>query len=408
MTSTAPIAPVVVPAPPRRRRESAVVLVLAAAVGGVVAWRTGMFLDLHVYRMGADAALGGDLYRVRFPTASLPFTYPPFPALLMLPLGWLAWPLAAAVWTAASVGSLLVALRVTIDHLGPDAHRVLADRRTLGLLVVAAIAAQPVWSTLSFGQVNLMLMALVLLDVLGPQHRFSGWLVGLAAGIKLTPLFLLAFLVAVGRRRAAAVAAGSFAATALLALAVAPRESVTYWTTTLFDSSRIGATEFAGNQSLNGLLARLLGHDAPTWLWVACATPVALVALLAARRLWATGRDVDRLLGLSSAALAMVLCSPISWDHHWVWLVPLALGVLASGRPGARGVALALGLVLASRAIWWAPFRDGRELHWDALEQVSGNAYVWTGLAMIGLLTWWSRPRTGPGAAPGITLRQAR
>lgn len=365
----------------RSDRALAALLLLIAGVAVLAAWRWSWFLDLQVYRMGAAALVDGRLYDARYPVADLPFTYPPFAALVMTPLAVLPWPLAAGLWAAVSGLALAVVVDVVRERCAPVGGWL--DRVPLWGLVAVLVLLQPVWSTFSFGQINLVLMALVVVDVLGPRRRWSGALVGIAAGIKLTPFFLIAFLVVVGRRRPAAVAAVSAAATVVGAAVLLPRQSWQYWTAVLVDPGRIGAPEYAGNQSLAGLLPRLLGHDAPSSLWLMVAAPIGVIALLIARRVWRQGDGVPRVLGLSIAAIGMLLCSPISWDHHWVWLVPVLLVLLADADRRRLVAASALVVVLVSRAIWWAPFRDGREFGWSALDQVSGNAYVWLGLAVL-------------------------
>ncbi|GAA4129499.1 glycosyltransferase 87 family protein [Nocardioides fonticola] len=383
----------------RSDRALGALLLVTAGVAAVAAWRWNWFLDLQVYRMGGSALTDGRLYTARYPIADLPFTYPPFAALVMTPLAVLPWPLAAGLWAAVSALALAIVVEVVRERCAPAEGWL---RRTpLWVLVAAMVPLQPVWSTFSFGQINLVLMALVVLDVLGPQRRWSGVLVGVAAGIKLTPLFLIAFLVVIGRRRPAVIAALSAAGTVLGATVLLPRQSWDYWTVVLFDPGRIGAPEYAGNQSLAGLLPRLLGHDAPSSLWLAVAAPIGVIALLMARRVWRQGDGGDGLaqvLGLCVAAIGMLLCSPISWDHHWVWLVPVLLGLLAGGERRRLVTAAVLIAVLASRAIWWAPFRDGREFAWTPWDQVSGNAYVWAGLVVLAVAAVQTSGRSSSSA----------
>ena len=134
----------------------------------------------------------------RDPVTGLPFTYPPFAAVVMVPLALLpAW-LAAALWTGASVGALAAVVVVVRRALGRPAPGWL-----VALVTGGALALEPVWQNLAFGQVNLFLMLAVLVDLLRPERRWSGVLVGIAAGVKLTPLVFVVLLVLVGRRAAA-------------------------------------------------------------------------------------------------------------------------------------------------------------------------------------------------------------
>lgn len=377
-------APSVARVDPRDRRLVAALAVGVGLLCGVLAWRWDWFIDLRVYELGASSLFGGELYDARFRVADLPFTYPPFAALLLLPLAVLPIWLGAALWSLACVVVLAWIVDATMRACG-----VVPRALAVPLLVVAALLTEPVWSTFSFGQVNLFLAAAVLADVLRPERRHAGWLVGIAAGIKLTPLFFVGFLVMAGQRRAAGTAAASFGATVLVGAVAAPRDSWAYWTEILYDPGRVGGVEYAGNQSLLGLLSRVLGHEAPTSLWLGVAGATAVLALWSARLLWRSGSPSARPLAACVAALGMLLASPISWDHHWVWLVPLVIALWWSGLPGARPVAAVVAAVATSRSIWWAPFRDGREYGWGLAESLAGNAYVLTALALLLVTAWW-------------------
>lgn len=374
---------------------------LALAVGllcGLLAWRWSWFIDLRVYELGAGALFGGDLYGVRFHVADLPFTYPPFAAVLMLPLAVLPIWLSAFLWAAACVVVLAFALDLVLRACG-----VVPAGWLLPAAVAVALAAEPVWSTFSFGQVNLFLMAAILADVLRPDRRHAGWLVGVVAGIKLTPLFFVAFFVVIGRRRAAGTTVVSFAATVLVGAVAAPSASWAYWTDVLWDPGRVGGVEYAGNQSVLGMLSRLLGHEAPTSVWVVVAGTTAVVALAAARLLWRSDSPAARPLAACTAAYGMLLASPISWDHHWVWLVPTTIALWHCGLPRARVVAAVVAVVAFSRAIWWAPFRHGREYDWGLAEGIAGNAYVLAAMGLLGCSLWWGlRASPAPDDAPRV------
>ena len=374
------------------RTPHRLVAALAVAVGllcGVLAWRWSWFIDLRVYELGASALFGGDLYGVRFHVADLPFTYPPFAAALMLPLAVLPIWLSAFLWASGCVVVLAYVVDLVLRACGAAPKGLLVPA-----LVALALVAEPVWSTLSFGQVNLFLMAAILADVLRPDRRYAGWLVGVVAGVKLTPLFFVAFLVVIGRRRAAATAVASFAGTVLVGAVAAPNASWAYWTEVLWDPGRVGGVEYAGNQSVLGTLSRLLGHEAPTSLWVLVAGTTAAVALGSAALLWRSGSPAARPLAACTAAYGMLLASPISWDHHWVWLVPTAIALWHSGLPRARVVAGMVAAVAFSRAIWWSPFRHGREYDWSLAEGIAGNAYVLTALGLLAACTWWGLSAT--------------
>ncbi|OFS10081.1 hypothetical protein HMPREF3099_08920 [Kytococcus sp. HMSC28H12] len=182
------------------------------------------------------------------------------------------------------------------------------------------------------------------------------------------------------------MALASMLATVGLGFLLLPSDSRAFWSEVLPETGRIGAPSYVANQSVKGLLARFLGDEAPALdpAWFALASVVGLVLVLAAARLAALG---DRAAGLWVAALGMLMASPVSWSHHWVWLAPLALAVLCSEarrdvpRPARWAVAAMLGSALL-QVIWWVPSRDGRELEWNAWQVLLGNAYVWCALLM--------------------------
>jgi len=347
------------------------VLVVAAAVGAAL---RGGLKDLLVYQYGGRAVLDGlPVLTSRDPVTGLRFTYPPFAAVVMAPLAPLpAW-LAAALWTGASVGALAVAVVVVRRAL---------DRPAPGWLVAlvtgGAFALEPVWQNLTFGQVNLFLMAAVLVDLLRPERRWSGVLVGLAAGVKLTPLVFVVLLVLVGRRAAAGRAALVFAGTVAVGFVAMPGSAATYWAHGLVHAGRVGPPALAHNQSVYGALTRLLDGPPPTLLWLAVAGPLSLAVLVVGAGWWRRG---DRVLGTCLGAMAMLLASPISWSHHWVWAVPVALALWERNR-WASGAWTA---VFVTRPILWPPWGQHREYGWSPPDHLVGNAYL---LAALAFCVW--------------------
>jgi alpha-1,2-mannosyltransferase len=350
------------------RRAPVVVLVLAAAlVGGV----RGGFTDRWVYRFAGRAVLDGTaLYGVRDPVEGLPFTYPPFAAVLMTPLAWLPPWLLAALWSATSVAALAAVVLLVRRSLGRP-----APAWSVAALAVLAFALEPVWQNAVFGQVNTFVMLAVLVDLLRPERRWSGVLLGIAAGVKLTPLVFVVLLVLVGYRSAAARATATFAATVVVGVLVMPGAATTYWTERLLSASRVGPPALAHNQSVLGVLTRL-GESVPsTTVWLAVEVPLAVGILLVAAGWWRRG---DRVLGTCLGAVAMLLASPVSWSHHWVWSLPVALLLWVRHRWAAAGWTA----VFVLRPILWPPWGGGREFGWSPVQQVPGNAYVLAGLAL--------------------------
>lgn len=367
-------------------------------------------IDLSVYRTGGQAWLHSvSLYAEGFPSPlpgpRLPFTYPPLAAVLFAGLAVLPWWVAVALLVAAGIAGLALACWLGAaalarsgllagatrpagaspgEPLGPDL------RRRVALLVAAALAAapllEPVRETISFGQINMLLVGMIAADCLLPRTPWPrGALIGLAAAIKLTPAAFVLFFLARRQWRPVLVAAGTFGAAGLLGLLLAPRDTRDYWTGALFDPDRIGRLEFASNQSLRGVLHRLALPDAvETVAWLGLAAAVAGLALVATAAAHRRGDDLGALLVTAAAAL---LASPVSWSHHWVWAVPGLLWLanrvlLAPGRLRVLPLAGTLA-VFAAAPFWWLPYRDGREFSWSAAQQLLGGAYVWIGLAVL-------------------------
>jgi alpha-1,2-mannosyltransferase len=340
-------------------------------------------IDLDVYRIGARAWLrGGSLYGRLPPTPAglrLPFTYPPIAAVLLAPLALVPATVAGTVLTLVTIALAAAVLRLFLRRLA-------LNPAAAGWLLPAALFLEPVRNTLSFGQVNVILMALVAFDSLAVEPPWPrGVLTGLAAAVKLTPaLFVLFFLL---RRdyRAAAVTALSFAAATGLGFALAGRDSVRYWTSVVFQVGRVGHPDYAANQSLQGVLARAgLSGLALLAAWLVLSLAVLVVAGLGMRRALAAGEPC---LALSLNALAALLISPISWSHHWVWCVPAILTLASLARRHRSRLAAAVAacglVVFAAAPQWWFPHGAGRELRWAPWEQAAGSSYVLFAAAVL-------------------------
>lgn len=355
-------------------------------------------LDLKVYRTGGAAWLHGiSLYSEGFaelvPDFALPFTYPPFAAVLFTGVAVLPFALAEVVMNAISVAGLAATLVVVTGRLyGWNGRSV---RIGLGLTTIGMLL-EPVRATIGFGQVNLLLMGLVTLDCLIPRTRWPrGLLLGLAAAIKLTPaVFVLYFLV---RRqyRAAAITVASFAGFSLVAFALIPADSTTYWFSVLFDPGRIGGATYAFNQCFQAVLERITpGHPS---LWLALVAITLVPTVLAARRARASGDDVTAVLVIAAFGL---LTSPVSWSHHWVWVAPTLIA-LAHKRKWYVAAA-----VLAVFAIGPHQFLPPEGRSWNLPEHLLGSAYVITAVATI-LLTASRRypsPAKKDGGSDGAAL----
>ena len=366
------------------RRRAARVLsgwaVLATAALVYETFRSGVALiDLRVYLVGGQAWWEGvALYAPGFPAPlagpPLPFTYPPLAAALFSVLDVVPWTALVALWTAAGIAVLTWVCVLVARRVHPAPHATLIGFGVAG----AALLAEPVRATLDFGQVNLLLLALVVTDCLVVRPRWPrGVLIGLAAAIKLTPLIFLVYFLVRGDRRGAATMAASFIGFGLLGYVAAPADSLRYWFEVLGDPSRVGGLAYAGNQSLRGLLHRLdLGPGPEQIAWVTLGLAVVALTVLAARTAAARGQDVLSMLVVATAAL---LLSPVSWSHHWVWVAPAAVLALRTHIT----LAAALALVFPAGAHELLPAADDRELAWTWWQHLIGNAYVWSGLALL-------------------------
>ncbi|MEU6666879.1 glycosyltransferase family 87 protein [Streptomyces sp. NPDC046727] len=328
------------------------------------------FFDLRVYYGAVHtwAHHGGRIYDYRVPGTAYGFTYPPFAALAMLPLALLGRTAAIVVSLLVNLAALAAALRILA---GRDWRRQGWYRWALCLCLLALF--EPLRDTFSFGQVNLVLLALVLGDcrlLATGRGRWAGAGIGLAAAVKLTPALFIGLLLLAGRRRAAGTAtAVAVAATALAAWAD-PAASRFYWTEALWDTGRVGRVDYVSNQSLQGVLARLGETGRPLW-----ATAVLLTLCVWAwrsRRAAAAG-DWTAAFALTGAAACLV--SPITWVHHLVWLLP-SFAVLV--RAGHLRVAGALYAVLCTSVVWlW--FDDASGL--DGF--LGSNVYTWISLGLL-------------------------
>lgn len=387
------------PDPGRRHGGHAgwwVFALLALAALGYTTWRalgsTPYHIDVDVYRMAAQAwrdgqpLYGDDWFATQIDGTVLPFTYPPIAAVLFAPLTWVSLGTGTAALTIVS--TLLLVVSVTIVLTGLEVGAGVARRAVVATAIVAAaiwLHAEPIWANFDFGQINAVLMTLVIADCV-PRRTYwpRGALLGLAVALKLTPaVFLLYFLL---RRdgRAAVTTVASFSAATLVGFALAWSDSWQYWTHTVRNTDRIGGATLNTNQNLAGALARLqLSEQQRSVLWVVGCLLVLAVTVWAVRRVLNAGEPTCALI---CVALFGLVVSPVSWSHHWVWMLPTVLvaGALAYRH---RSVTLAVlgmaGIALMLRSpIELLPEHHEADATW--WRQLAGTSYVWWALAVIG------------------------
>jgi alpha-1,2-mannosyltransferase len=381
-------------------RKVWIVAGLAVLTAGIV-WlaeiRNGFF-DSKVYYGAVQYWFrdGGMVYDWLRPGTPYGFTYPPFAGLMMAPMAYLPFPLVVVV---ASIATLATTGLLTWWLIAPMVRRLgWTPWFAFAVAYCLAVAFEPVRETLTFGQVNTLLLTLVAGDVLfgvSRGRRWAGVGIGLATAIKLTPGVFILYLLVTRRWRAAATASGTAAAATLVAAALFPDQSREFWTSALWDTNRVGVLSYVSNQSLRGFLARLPIDSVASLVWVVC--------VLAALGFWAwrvraAARVGDDLGGMALTGVLGCLISPVTWVHHCVWLLPAIVRCVDAGLSSANRKPLYLGgaayLLMTSRLLWVWEKRPR-----PPLELIGGNLYVWFSLA---LLAWLPIGEAAEIRRPGV------
>jgi alpha-1,2-mannosyltransferase len=363
-----------------------------------------------------------------YSSLKLQFTYTPFAAIVFALISFIPLTALEALSVIVNIVCLLAALWFTLYGLGYENRRV-----RLGLVLLAAAVVfwlQPVVRTIYLGQINLILMAAIMWDLTQPgttkngKYRWwKGVATGIAAGIKLTPLIFVPYLLVTRKWREAAGCVGGFLATVVIGFAVLPHDSSKWWLhgMVLSDGSRAGNIAWAGNQSMRGLVSRLTGSiPAGQTPWIIASVLAVIIGITAAYLLDRAGYHVPAIL---TTALTGLLVSPISWDHHWVWIalavVTAAHYAIAAWRSGAKSAARWLWLAIAAMIFTYAAWPDALftharnlgkfslgllwlqpntspvtflhhgdrpsnvEYHWHGFQLIWGNAYILGGMALL-------------------------
>ena len=381
-------------------------------------------VDLDVYRTGGLSVLRGQpLYAMLTqPPQLLAFTYPPAAALFAVPLALMPWPAAQLAW----VPFVYVPLAVVIWYaFAPLLHRSGRMRPVAFAAVFAACAYLfPVRDEMRFGQVDMVLLALAVADCAARRPRWPrGALVGLATAIKLVPGVFIVYLWLSGRRRAALTAALVALACTLGAWLLLPHDSVTYWTSAVFDPGRLGSNAGTSDQSLRGLLLRaFLPARLPGLIWVAMAAAVAVAGFALVRRLARDSREPAAPGGhigpaapgghigpaapggqismeaIAVTALVGALVSPVSWIHHYVVVVVAIGAILADGRAPRRVVVAAATAVYFALTIpWWGQSLLGQRDVPVLAARVVQDGFGIAALALMVVLAW---PRVAAPRGP--------
>ena len=365
----------------------------ATTFGGTfLPWRP-MMVDLEVYRQaGAVLLAGGDFYDLPGP---LQFLYPPFAAVLALPLALLPATVVQLGWTAAGALALVAIL-----------HRFGLKGWVLSLAGSAVVyLVEPVVQTLTFGQLGIFLVALVVLDLAPGPRVFSrrllpeGALTAVATAIKLTPAIFVLYLLLVRKFRAFWVAVVTGVVVTLISFAVVPAASYKFWTRLAHGDTGLGhSIIYYTNQSVMADIVRIFGlGQTPAIVGLVLSAAVAVAGLWAAT-LWHRLGDVR--LAVNLCGVAGLLASPVSWLHHFVWVVPLAMSLVERRPIGRRRLPtwyLALGWVFVGWIVV-APFTDlpngaDVELQWTWSQHLLASITALAGLVLLSGAILIARPR---------------
>lgn len=359
-------------------------------------WSMG---DLNVYIFGGQTILlNHNLYLIGRPLR-LPFTYPPIAALIFSTITTIPFDSLKILSATVNIVTLILTIWICWGLVGYRSFM----RRFVLTLIIAAITlwTEPVQQTLLYGQINIILMALILFDLSQSDNKiWKGIGVGIATGIKLTPAIFIIYLLLTRRIRAFFIASAMFFATIIIGFKLLPIESNQYWQGLFLDSSRVGGNAYVSNQSLHGTFTRLFhGSTQGQILWLISAIVIGTIGL--SLSIWAN-RHKDELLGIVTCALTGLLISPISWSHHWVWIVPIIVYLIHLNlkRQTYIGWAAITALIALFGAwfihmdnfyypagiIWFVPSLQNREYNWHGFQHVEGELYVIIGIILLLLL----------------------
>jgi hypothetical protein len=362
-----------------------VALQLAVVAGFAVVYRP---FDLQIYLWGGKAVTHGlRLYLVQ--SHANFFTYPPFAAALFTPFAALPPVVIGVAWELGSVAAFAAACALTLRLAGYRANLTVVLAMVAGGLIL-----EPVYHTLYLGQVNLFLLAMVLADIwCVARDKQSGLGIGIATAIKLTPGIFIVLLLLSRRARDAKTAAVTSICCTLIGFAVNPSVSRLYWEHVFYDTGRVSAA-YISNQSPYALEVRILGGASHVGMWFDLVPVIVggiglLVATVLARR-------SDWLGAAAVTGIAGLMVSPISWTHHWVWVLP-ALVVMWRGGTRSRIAAVCAYVLFCVAPMWWTPHAGaGGDFGWHGLVTVTANCFLVAGLAFLAYMaihTWQTRER---------------
>jgi alpha-1,2-mannosyltransferase len=341
--------------------------------------------DLDVYLVGARHLFDGTMYTNRSSLYGLPFLYPPIAGLAFLPLTWIKLKTAIYLWAGFNCVLLVGLIGVSIRAARP----LMPWSRLLWWSLALSWPAyhlDPIFQTMNFAQINILLAFLIMCDLAISRQLLKralpeGVLLGLSAAIKLTPLVFVPFLALARRTRTAVTVVVTFVAATLLMFAIVPRLSWSFWTHYAFKASRVGVY-YISDQNVQAAVVRINHALVPKLVVDVVVLAVGVFGVVVAA--WAY-RASSRLLGVLVAAATGLLVSPISWDHHMVWVVPV-IGWLWLGedRPMfGRLWAIATAVLFWQAPIWWVPQDNGTQFSLHGLNLFYGNSFFFATLLFV-------------------------
>jgi alpha-1,2-mannosyltransferase len=350
------------------------------------------FVDLQIYLgAGHNVLFGRNPYDIGYPPIHLDATYPPFGLLIVSPLSLLPVRLVTYLWAVGNVCALTAIVSEGLQDALPGSRFTTDAMRRVAVSALAAglafIVLEPVRSDFDFGQINIFLIALVTFDILRRRARARGVLVGVAAAIKLTPLVFVLLLALDRDWRAVRRSIVTFAALVGGSWLIMPGGSAHYFFHLRAESQQIGPPAYISNQSWSGIVARMhITGATSTVLWACLGLLTLAVAGYIAIRILGSGYPV--LPALFVMAVAGLLVSPISWTHHWSWVVLAPVVIVCPGVPRVvRAGLCGLTVVAIAAPYWW----ESLGVLLGPLTPVAGDSLALAGICLLAVWAWSTR-----------------
>lgn len=370
----------------RMRSVIAGILALAALVFLILEAARLVDVDFLVYLGAADALMSGqDLYN-NFNVGGLPFTYPPFAGAVFIPFDLFPPTAAFAIWTAVSIAALAGIAWLTAMRLPALVGKELTTKTWELALFIFAIGAfsETVIKNIELGQVNLVLVLLIMFDTVTKAH-YRGFLTGMAAGFKIVPAIFIVFMLVNRRWGDFGRALLGFLTTLAIGSFFGIGQVWQFFSVELWDTTRVGAADRLSNVSMYGALTRWIPGSDPVVLWAVLAATVAAAGLAIAGFWW----NHSRLVAAVVVGITGLLVSPVSWVHHWVWFIPAACAAIALAirafRSSDRLVGVCLSIAAAAMVLpelGELRYAGGRL----AQDSTLGESVVGSGYSLCGLI----------------------